>query len=85
MPEISKLGHFLKGSAAALGLAKMRTVCEAIQHYGSGKDPYNGMVAISEDQILTKISLLVATLKDLNATSRAACDNLIKTLQHSIK
>jgi osomolarity two-component system phosphorelay intermediate protein YPD1 len=31
---LSSLGHFLKGSSATLGLAKIRDGCEAIQRYG---------------------------------------------------
>ncbi|CUM52852.1 uncharacterized protein AC631_02841 [Debaryomyces fabryi] len=32
--KISGLGHYLKGSAAALGLEKISTQCERIQNYG---------------------------------------------------
>ena len=34
LTQLSHLGHFLKGSSAALGVNKVRTVCEKIQHYG---------------------------------------------------
>ncbi|KKA19455.1 Phosphotransmitter protein Ypd1 [Rasamsonia emersonii CBS 393.64] len=30
--ELSRLGHFLKGSSATLGLTKVRDACEKIQH-----------------------------------------------------
>jgi len=33
--KLSSLGHFLKGSSAALGLSKVQASCETIQHYGS--------------------------------------------------
>jgi len=36
--ELKDLGHFLKGSSATLGLAKVRDSCEKIQHYGDKKD-----------------------------------------------
>jgi osomolarity two-component system phosphorelay intermediate protein YPD1 len=36
--ELSSLGHFLKGSSAALGLTKVKNSCEKIQHFGAGKD-----------------------------------------------
>ncbi|EPZ31426.1 histidine kinase, phosphotransfer Hpt [Rozella allomycis CSF55] len=36
--EVSKLGHFLKGSSAALGITKVKDYCEKIQHYGKCKD-----------------------------------------------
>lgn len=32
--KISALGHYLKGSAAALGLEKISSQCERIQNYG---------------------------------------------------
>ncbi|RGP73372.1 osomolarity two-component phosphorelay intermediate ypd1 [Fusarium sporotrichioides] len=34
LEKLSSLGHFLKGSSATLGLAKIRDGCEAIQRYG---------------------------------------------------
>ncbi|KKZ67389.1 osomolarity two-component system, phosphorelay intermediate protein YPD1, partial [[Emmonsia] crescens] len=36
--EITKLGHFLKGSSATLGLTKVKEACEKIQNLGAGKD-----------------------------------------------
>lgn len=36
--QVSQLGHFLKGSSATLGLAKVRDSCEKIQHLGARKD-----------------------------------------------
>lgn len=34
LEKISSLGHYLKGSAAALGLTKIAEQCERIQNYG---------------------------------------------------
>lgn len=34
LDKLSSLGHYLKGSAAALGLIKISTECERIQNYG---------------------------------------------------
>jgi len=34
--RLSELGHFLKGSSAALGLCKVQASCESMQHLGSG-------------------------------------------------
>ena|SRR5690242_17013039 len=31
--DAGKLGHFLKGSSAGVGAAKIRDICEHIQHY----------------------------------------------------
>ncbi|CAN3371570.1 hypothetical protein DIURU_004010 [Diutina rugosa] len=35
LDELSKLGHYIKGSAAALGLVKISHQCERIQNYGN--------------------------------------------------
>ncbi|KAF9319702.1 hypothetical protein BG000_009834 [Podila horticola] len=37
-PELSRLGHFFKGSSAALGLTKIKESCEQLQHLGNLKD-----------------------------------------------
>ncbi|KAG0025226.1 hypothetical protein BGZ82_010144 [Podila clonocystis] len=37
-PELSRLGHFFKGSSAALGLTKIKESCEKLQHLGNLKD-----------------------------------------------
>lgn len=34
LKKLSSLGHYLKGSAAALGLQKVQNECERIQNYG---------------------------------------------------
>jgi osomolarity two-component system phosphorelay intermediate protein YPD1 len=34
LQKISQLGHYLKGSAAALGLQKVQDQCERLQNYG---------------------------------------------------
>jgi len=38
LPELSSLGHFLKGSSATLGFTKVKDECEKIQHYGHKKN-----------------------------------------------
>ena len=38
LPELSSLGHFLKGSSATLGFVKVKDQCERIQHFGAKKD-----------------------------------------------
>ncbi|KAI9019425.1 signal transduction histidine kinase [Phycomyces nitens] len=45
LPELSRLGHFLKGSSAAIGLRKVKATCEKIQNIGNCKD---------NDKILTE-------------------------------
>lgn len=61
---MSSLGHFLKGSSAAVGLIKLKASCEKIQNYGNKLDE-TGNHSISEDDALKKIAeVLVVTKKD---------------------
>jgi|SRR5579862_1975074 osomolarity two-component system, phosphorelay intermediate protein YPD1 len=61
---LSALGHFLKGSSAAVGLIKLKASCEKIQNYGNKLDE-TGNRPISEDEALAKIAeVLVVTKKD---------------------
>ncbi|RIA89815.1 signal transduction histidine kinase [Glomus cerebriforme] len=61
--ELSKLGHFLKGSSAAIGLTKVKASCEKMQHFGNMTDE-TGKNTISEEDALTKISTLLEKVKD---------------------
>jgi len=62
--SLSSLGHFLKGSSAAVGLVKLKASCEKIQNYGHKLDA-EGNTSISEDDALAKIAdVLVVTKKD---------------------
>ncbi|CAG8633843.1 502_t:CDS:1, partial [Dentiscutata erythropus] len=63
LDELSKLGHFLKGSSAAIGLKKVKESCEKMQHYGNKKDE-TGTESISEEDALKKISSLLVKVKD---------------------
>ncbi|KND01138.1 uncharacterized protein SPPG_04229 [Spizellomyces punctatus DAOM BR117] len=63
LPSLSRLGHFLKGSSAALGLTKVKASCEKIQHYGNLKDEH-GSGSISEDEALKRIGALLAQTKE---------------------
>lgn len=44
LARLSSLGHYLKGSAAALGLAKVQNECERLQNYGKETN-FDGLVA----------------------------------------
>lgn len=48
--KISGLGHYLKGSAAALGLEKISSQCERIQNYGHKVNFDNFKVKDNNDQ-----------------------------------
>lgn len=43
LAALSSLGHYLKGSAASLGLVKIQEQCERIQNYGLKKD-FDGLL-----------------------------------------
>lgn len=64
LPQLSSLGHFLKGSSAALGVIRVQNACEKIQHYGNCRDEEVGK-DLSEEEALKKIDeLLKACKKD---------------------
>lgn len=62
MAELSRLGHFLKGSSAALGLRKVKATCEKIQHIGNLKDE-EGTSNIEENEALEKVTGLLTQVK----------------------
>ncbi|KAI0280171.1 signal transduction histidine kinase, partial [Russula aff. rugulosa BPL654] len=59
--ELSSLGHFLKGSSAALGLSKVQLSCEHIQHYGQLKEDTN---TITEAEAIVKITKSLARVRE---------------------
>ncbi|OCH92597.1 histidine-phosphotransfer domain, HPT domain-containing protein [Obba rivulosa] len=60
--KLSSLGHFLKGSSAALGVTKVQASCEQIQHYGQKRDEATGQ-DLEADAALEKIGPLLARVK----------------------
>ncbi|CEH16761.1 histidine phosphotransferase hpt1p [Ceraceosorus bombacis] len=66
--ELSTLGHFLKGSSAAVGVSKVRDSCENMQHYGKQVEP-DGATEITEEVALEK---LTATLKEVKVQYKEA-------------
>ncbi|KDQ62234.1 hypothetical protein JAAARDRAFT_30119 [Jaapia argillacea MUCL 33604] len=65
LPKLSSLGHFLKGSSAALGVTKVQAACEKIQHYGQLRDEETGEngIDLTAEVALAKISNLLAKVK----------------------
>jgi len=53
LSEVSSLGHFLKGSSAALGVFKVKRSCEHIQDYGHLKE---NTKTITEAEAIVKIT-----------------------------
>lgn len=62
LSEMSRLGHFLKGSSAALGISQVQTGCEAMQYYGQLKRGPNG-VKIQAQEALDLIRPLLVRIK----------------------
>jgi len=62
LKELSDLGHFLKGSSAALGVYKVQATCETIQNAGKLRGE-GSETAITEEEALTRIAALVERVK----------------------
>jgi osomolarity two-component system phosphorelay intermediate protein YPD1 len=62
LEELSRLGHFLKGSSATLGLNKVRDSCEKIQRYGK-KENVDGTPEPDEALCLSRLRETIATVK----------------------
>jgi len=59
---LSSLGHFLKGSSAALGVKKVQASCEDIQHYGLRRDEVAG-IDLTAEVALNNIRLRISEAK----------------------
>jgi HPt (histidine-containing phosphotransfer) domain-containing protein len=62
LKDLSDLGHFLKGSSAALGVERVQAACERIQHAGKLRDEEKG-VALTEPQALELITVMLEKVK----------------------
>jgi HPt (histidine-containing phosphotransfer) domain-containing protein len=60
--ELSKLGHFLKGSSATLGFTKIKDNCQIIQQYGSNLN-VDGSAEPDEEVCLRRIEDALAAVK----------------------
>lgn len=63
LAKLSHLGHFLKGSSAALGVTKVQVSCELIQHYGKQWDTETNQ-ELAPEMALAKIGPLLARVKE---------------------
>ncbi|KAF7297770.1 Histidine-phosphotransfer domain HPT-domain-containing protein [Mycena kentingensis (nom. inval.)] len=62
LPELSSLGHFLKGSSAALGISRVQAACEKMQHFGDLRD-VDGTTAIESEEAIVRIEVLLPEAK----------------------
>jgi osomolarity two-component system, phosphorelay intermediate protein YPD1 len=75
LKELSQLGHFLKGSSAALGLCKIKNACEKIQNLGEGKSESGLKESSDKAYALAQIQ---STLKDLKTDYSEVKSQLLK-------
>jgi osomolarity two-component system phosphorelay intermediate protein YPD1 len=61
---LARLGHFLKGSSATLGLTKVKDSCEKIQHYGQKKDENGTTDEPDEQRCLDRIEGTLKAVKE---------------------
>nr|POE90662.1 multistep phosphorelay regulator 1 [Quercus suber] len=64
LPQLSALGHFLKGSSATLGLTKVKDSCEKIQHFGAKKDETGTHDETDEEKCLANCKKTIERAKD---------------------
>jgi len=62
LKRLSELGHFLKGSSAALGVSTVQASCEKIQHYGALRDE-EADKDLKDTEALEKIEALLGMVK----------------------
>lgn len=74
LAELSALGHFLKGSSAAIGVSKVKDSCEQIQHYGVYRDEELHK-DLSEKEALGKIRDRLKQVKTEYATAKQWLDD----------
>lgn len=74
LEKLSSLGHFLKGSSAALGIVRVQANCEKIQHYGHCQDDDGRRV--EDNAALEKIKGLLVDCKKDYAVAKAWLVNL---------
>ncbi|GAA5958659.1 hypothetical protein JCM3765_006710 [Sporobolomyces pararoseus] len=63
LDALSRKGHFLKGSSAALGLQRVQHSCEAMQHFGKRRDAHGEGPEVSEQEALNRCKGLLKRLR----------------------
>ncbi|WVW82425.1 hypothetical protein I302_104435 [Kwoniella bestiolae CBS 10118] len=75
LAKLSSLGHFLKGSSAALGIIKVQASCEKMQHYGNLRDEEAG-VSLEAPEALKRIKDLLSACKKDYEVAKTWMENL---------
>ncbi|KAG0277470.1 hypothetical protein BGZ96_002849 [Linnemannia gamsii] len=60
---LSRLGHFLKGSSAQLGVLKVKASCEKLQYYGQRMDAAGQHSLISNEEAEKQIRVLLTQMR----------------------
>ncbi|KAH9042478.1 histidine-phosphotransfer domain HPT domain-containing protein [Lactarius pseudohatsudake] len=71
LEKLSSLGHFLKGSSAALGVFKVQSSCEDIQHYGQLRE---GNKVIEKDDAIAKIRTTLERAREEYQTAKSTLE-----------
>jgi HPt (histidine-containing phosphotransfer) domain-containing protein len=61
--ELSRLGHFLKGSSATLGFTRIKDSCQVIQQYGNNQT-IDGAPELDDEVCFDKVKEALETVKE---------------------
>ncbi|KAI1428814.1 histidine-phosphotransfer domain, HPT domain-containing protein [Xylaria sp. FL1777] len=78
LDELYRLGHFLKGSSATVGMTKVKDSCEKIQRYGK-RENVDGTAENDEELCLSRIKSTLSTVK----TEYADAEKILKDFFNS--
>ncbi|KAI0472447.1 histidine-phosphotransfer domain, HPT domain-containing protein [Xylaria cf. heliscus] len=78
LEELYRLGHFLKGSSATVGLTKVKDSCEKIQRYGK-KENVDGTPEIDEELCLLRIKATLSEVKSEYADAEKTLKNFFNS------
>ncbi|EMR66538.1 hypothetical protein MGN70_012404 [Eutypa lata] len=78
LEELYRLGHFLKGSSATLGLTKVKDSCEKIQRYGK-KENVDGTPQKDEELCLSRITDTLKAVKTEYEEAETTLKNFFNT------
>ncbi|KAI1291615.1 histidine-phosphotransfer domain, HPT domain-containing protein [Xylaria venustula] len=74
LEELYRLGHFLKGSSATVGLTKVKDSCEKIQRYGK-RENVDGTPETDAELCLSRIKATLSTVKSEYADAEKILKN----------
>ncbi|KAI0426306.1 histidine-phosphotransfer domain, HPT domain-containing protein [Xylaria sp. FL1042] len=78
LDELYRLGHFLKGSSATVGLTKVKDSCEKIQRYGK-RENVDGTAENDEELCLSRIKSTLSTVKSEYADAEKILKNFFNS------